>query len=176
MPQSHKKTGAASVAPLPERLAMPVVWIGGALSALLILLTLGLTTYSVFMRYVIAKPPVWVDELIGYLLVALISFGIAEAYRRGNHIAIDLLTERLPRRMVRLRWLWSDLCVLAFAVILGLSTWETIEFSRRFGSYSSGAIEIQTWIPQVPMLIGSALLGLFAAARLIGWFTKGTET
>lgn len=176
MSQSDKNTGAASVAPLSERLATPVVWIGGALSALLILLTLGLTSYSVFMRYVIAKPPVWIDELTGYLLVALISLGIAEAYRRGNHIAIDLLTERLPPRTTRLRWLWSDFCVLVFAVILGLSTWETIEFAHGFGSYSSGAIEIQTWIPQVPMLVGSVLLGVFAVARLIGGFTKGTET
>lgn len=176
MSQSDTKTGAASVAPIFERLATPVVWIGGALSAVLILSTLGLTAYSVFMRYVLSRPPVWVDELIGYLLVALVSLGVAEAYRRGNHISIDLLTERLSRRNARLRWIWSDLCVLGFSVVLGLSTWDTIEFSRSFGSYSSGAIEIQTWIPQVPMLIGSGLLGLFAVARLIGWFTKGTET
>lgn len=175
MSQADNKTGAALVVPMSERIVTPVIWIGGALSALLILFILGLTTYSVFMRYIIAKPPVWIDEVTGYLLVALISLGVAEAYRRGNHIAIDLLTERLPRSTARLRWIWSDLCVLGFAVVLGLSTWDSIEFAHSFGSYSSGAIEIQTWIPQVPLLIGAVLLGLFAVARLIGGFSRGTE-
>lgn len=159
--------------PLAERLVTPLVWLGGALSASLILLILALTAYSIFMRYVIARPPVWVDELIGYLLVALISLGVAEGYRRGNHISIDLLTENLSARLSRLRWIWSDLCVLLFAVVLGLSTWEAVEFARAFGAYSSGEIEIQSWIPQLPLLIGAILLGVFAVARLIGQLTQG---
>jgi TRAP-type C4-dicarboxylate transport system permease small subunit len=173
MLQDDSKTGAASAAPLSERLALPIVWIGGILSAGLILVTLGLTVYSVFMRYVLSRPPVWADELIGYLLVAMVSLGVAEAYRRGNHISIEILTEALGKGQSRLRWIWSDLCVLAFSVVLGLSTWEAVEFAHSFGSYSSGAIEIETWKPQVPMLIGSMLLGLFSVARLIGRFTKG---
>ncbi|WP_068110784.1 TRAP transporter small permease [Tropicimonas marinistellae] len=163
---------AASAAPFTERLLAPVVWAGGAISTLLILAALGLTTYSVFMRYVIGRPPVWIDDLTGMLLVALVMFGVAEAYRRGNHISIDLLTETLTHRGDILRWIWSDLCVLAFSVVLGLSTWEAIEFAHSFGSFTSGAIEIQSWIPQVPMLVGAILLGLFAIARLIGRVLK----
>lgn len=108
------------------------------------------------------------DELIGYLLVALVSLGAAEAYRRKNHIAIDLLTDVLPSRLQSLRWIWSDLCVLGFSVVLAVSTWDAIEFARGFGSYSSGAIEIQTWIPQLPLLIGALLMAVFAIARLLG--------
>lgn len=175
MSQGDNKNGAASAAPHTERLAAPLVWIAGAISTLLILVTLMLTVYSVFMRYVIARPPVWIDELVGYLLVGCVSLGVAEAYRRENHISIDVLTERLSLRAGRIRWIWSDLCVLAFAIVFGLSTWEAIEFAHGFGSYSSGAIEIQTWIPQVPMLIGAILMGLFAIARLMGRFMKGAE-
>jgi TRAP-type C4-dicarboxylate transport system permease small subunit len=173
MSQDPTKNGAASAASLTERLATPIVWIGGVLSAALILVTLALTVYSVFMRYVVSRPPVWIDELIGNLLGALVSLGVAEAYRRGNHISIDLLTEGLSLRNARLRWIWSDICVLAFSVVLGVSTWAAIEFARGFGSYSSGAIEIETWIPQVPMLIGAILMGMFSVARLIGRFAKG---
>lgn len=166
--------GAANAAPLSERLVTPLIWFAGVLSGLLILISLALTAYSVFMRYVMARPPVWIDELIGYLLVALISLGTAEAYRRGNHIAIDLLTEGRSALVTKLRWIWSDLCVLVFAIVLGVSTWEAIEFARMFGSYASGEIEIQTWIPQVPLLLGAILLGVFAAARLVGrFFSKG---
>ena len=173
MSQGDRNQRAASAAPFAERLARPLIWSAGAVSTLLILVTLALTVYSVFMRYVIVRPPVWIDELVGYLLVALIALGVAEAYRRDNHISIDLLTEGLRGWKSRVRWIWSDLCVLAFSVVLGMSTWEAIEFAHGFGSYSSGAIEIQTWIPMVPMLVGSVLLGLFALARLIGRFVQG---
>lgn len=163
--------GAATAAPLPERIATPLVWGAGVLSCILILTTLALTTYAVFMRYVVGSPLVWTDELNGYLLVACIFLGATEAYRRGNHIAIDLLTEKRGPFLTRLRWIWSDLCVLGFSVVLSLSTLEAIEFARMFGSFSSGEIEIETWIPQVPMLVGAILMGLFSVARLIGRFT-----
>ena len=42
-----------------------------------------------------------------------------------------------------------------------------MQFAYGFGSYSVGYIEIQTWIPQVPVLIGCVLLALMALVRLI---------
>ena len=53
-----------------------------------------------------------------------------------------------------------------FAGLLGWSAWKSIAFARAFGSYSVGYIEIETWIPQVPMLAGAFLLIVAAAARL----------
>lgn len=169
------KEGAASAAPLVERLLTPFVWVGGAISTLLILVALALTAYSVFMRYVMNRPPVWIDQFTGFLLVALVMMGVAEAYRRGNHISIDLLTENLSGGWQRLRLIWSDLCVLAFSAVLVLSTWEAIEFAHSFGSFTSGSIEIASWIPQVPILVGALLLGLFAIARLIGHVFGGSR-
>jgi TRAP-type C4-dicarboxylate transport system permease small subunit len=168
-----KKSEATSVASLPERLLTLIVRLGGAISTLLILIALALTTYSVFMRYVIGHPPVWIDQLVGYILVALVMFGVAEAYRRGNHIAIDLLTGNLSGRMDRLRQIWSDLCVLAFSLVIVISTSEAVEFARSFGSFTSGSIEIESWIPQLPLLVGGLLLGLFAIARLFGHIFRG---
>lgn len=167
--------GAASVAPLLERVLTPIVRIGGATSTLLVLAALVLTTYSVFLRYVMGRAPVWIDQLTGFVLVALVMFGVAEAYRRGSHIAIDVLTESLSCRARQLRLIWSDLCVLAFSVVLVTSTWEAVEFARDFGSYTSGSIEIESWIPQLPLLFGGLLLGLLATARLIGHMLRGTK-
>ncbi|MBD1549124.1 TRAP transporter small permease [Roseibium aggregatum] len=167
--------GAAKAAPIPERIATPIVWLGGAISALLILAVLCLTTYSVFMRYVLDRPPVWIDDLIGYVLVALVMLGVTEAYRGGNHISIDLLTGRLSRPMRKVQAVWSDLCVIAFSAALIVSTWDAIDFAISFDSYTSGSIEIASWIPQVPLLIGGILLALFAVARLLGRMFRGTR-
>ena len=55
--------------------------------------------------------------------------------------------------------------MFTLAAIIGWSAWESILFARAFGSYSVGYIEIETWIPQVPLVFGAILLGLAAIAR-----------
>jgi len=139
-----------------------------AIAAASVLVMLALVSYSVAMRYFWDAPKVWVDEVVGFMLVGSVMFAVAEALRRGEHISIDLLTEKLSPRGELLRQTWSDLCVLGFAVVLGVSTWEAVGFARSFGSFTPGPIEIESWLPQLPLLAGAVLLGLFAIARLIG--------
>lgn len=100
--------------------------------------------------------------MIGYLLVTLVMLGSAEALRRGDHIAIDLVSAQLRPRTARIQIAFSSLSVMAFAIIVGLSIWDSISFAYSFGSYSVGYIEIATWIPQAPMVLGMALLFLTA--------------
>ena len=99
--------------------------------------------------------------------------GAAEAYRRGDHIAIDLISARATGLRRRIIDFVADLAVLAFAVIVAISTWEAISFARMFGSFTSGHIVIETWILQTPILIGCVLLSLMAVIRLVerlaGW-------
>jgi len=153
------------------KLLRGLVHLGGILSALLIVLALGIVTYSVFQRYVLNTPLLWGDEFIGYLLVAIVMLGAAEALRNGDHIGIDLLSGRAGPKLARFLTLWADVAVLGFSIILGWSSWKAIEFAMDFGEYSSGYIEIQTWIPQIPLLIGSTLLGIVALTRILEQMT-----
>ena len=57
--------------------------------------------------------------------------------------------------------------MLAFAAVLGWSTWDSITFAIAFGSYSAGEIEVATWIPQIPILVGSVLFSLAAIVRIL---------
>lgn len=155
------------------RLVTGLSRIGGAVSAVLVVVVLVVVTFAIFQRYVMQTPLLWGDELIGYLLVAIVMFGAADALRGNNHISIDLLTRRAGPRLAHLLRIWFDLAVFGFAVILGWSTWQTIEFAYQFGSYSPGYIEIATWVPQVPMLIGSVLLALVALMRLVATLGRG---
>ncbi len=166
MAQSRKLEEAASASFASRWLARPVVWLGWAISAVLIVAMFAVTIYAIFMRYVVNKPLLWADEVTGWALVAIVMLGAAEAYRRGDHIAIDLISSRatgLRRQAVEFV---ADIAVLAFATIVAVSTWEAISFARMFGSYTSGHIVIETWILQTPILIGCVLLGLMAVVRL----------
>lgn len=145
------------------------------ISALLILVVLAITIYAVVQRYLLRTPVLWAYETVGMLLVTLIMLGAAEAYRQGDHISIDLLTGGVTGWKRRLVEIWSDVAVLTLAVILFYSAWHAITFARRFGSYTSGHIEIQTWIPMVPLLFGAALLALIAASRLFARLTGARQ-
>jgi TRAP-type C4-dicarboxylate transport system permease small subunit len=139
----------------------------GLLSAILILVILAIVIYAITQRYVFDTPLLWGDELNGYLLVAMIMLGGAEALRRGDHIAIDLLTGRAKGTPARLLAIWGNLAVLAFSSVLGWSAWTSIMFAYDFGSYSPGYLEVAMWIPHLPILIGAVLLALTALTRII---------
>jgi TRAP-type C4-dicarboxylate transport system permease small subunit len=161
------RTAEVAAASRVERVATAISWVAGAVAALLIVVILAVTALSVFNRYVLGRPLIGVDEATGYLVVAVVMCGAAEALRRGDHIRIDLLLDAAGPRM---RWLldaWAHASVLAFAVMLLVTAWHTVTFSRSFGAYSSGYLEMPMWIPQSTMLLGAALLALVSLVKLL---------
>ena len=146
--------------------------IAGVLSGLLIFVSFCLMIFAIFQRYFLNTPLKWGDEMLGYLLVAIVMSGVAEALRRGDHVAIDLLTSFFGIKIRALLTYLSYTAVLAFAVIFGISADEVVRFSYGFGSYSPGYLEAPMWIPQSTMIAGSVLLGLGALAGLVRSFCK----
>ena len=138
-----------------------------ALAALSVLVSLVLVCYSVAMRYFFARPEPWVDEAVGYVLVASVSFAIAEALRKGEHISVDILTERLGSLGQRFVQVLGLLAVTLTAIILVSEGWEMVAFSRMAGIRSIGYLAIPIWTAQALVPAGGALLLLAALAELL---------
>ncbi len=66
----------------------------GFLAAIFVILIL-----QIAFRYVLNAPLVWTEELARYLYIWACYLGAAVALRRGNHIVIALVLERLPPRV-----------------------------------------------------------------------------
>lgn len=137
------------------------------LSALGILFSLAAIGAAVVLRYVFNAAPVWVDELVGFTLVAVVLLGAAASLRHGEHIAVDLIFTRLGpvgrRRMV----LWSALATLAVAVLLVVNGYSAIALAKMLGLLSEGYLEWPVWILMLLLPAGGVLLGL--AAIEVGW-------
>ena len=174
MKYENHKNGADYTAPIVAKVIYAMAWTGGVLSSLLILIALGFTLVSVFWRYILEDPLLWPEDLTGWTLVGLIMLGTSEAYRRGDHISIDLLSNYLSPRQKKLQSTWSHCVVFVFAFVVGLSSWEAISFAYDFGAYTSGSVEVPSWIPKIPMLIGATLMGLTAIAKIIETSNSGT--
>ena len=138
-----------------------------AVAAASVLAMLALVSYSVGMRYLLNKPEPWVDEIVGYLLVGSVMFAVAETLRRGEHISIDLLTDRLRPRARRAAAVFSLIAVLATAAALLWEGWATVAFARMLGLMTEGYVTLPLWTLQLMVPIGGALLLLACLAELL---------
>ena len=112
-----------------DRLVRRLATLGIALAAIALIASMALIVYSVAMRYALNQPVVWVDELVGYLLVATVMLAAADALLEGEHIAVDIVTERLSSRGRRLTLLGGLVAVAASAVLLAVEGVDMVRFS-----------------------------------------------
>jgi TRAP-type C4-dicarboxylate transport system permease small subunit len=73
---------------------------------------------QVAFRYVLATPLTWTEELARYLYIWACWLGAPIAMRRGNHIVIAFVQERLPSRLARAVCLVTEAAALVFLVQL----------------------------------------------------------
>lgn len=130
------------------------------LAAAGLLLSLALIAWAVVMRYVFNAAPVWVDEVVGFLLVAVVMLAAAQTLRRGEHIAVDLLSGFLSGKGHRLARLWSAATTLMVALVLIINGWETASLARSLGLLTEGNLEWPTWWLMLLLPLGGALLAL----------------
>src|SRR5438552_5111971 len=149
-----------------DRIVAWLATLGLALAAIALLTSLALIVYSVAMRYFVNQPQAWIDEAVGYLLVASVMLAAAAALRDGEHICVDIVTEKLSSRGRRVIAFAGLIAVAVTAALLVFEGYGTVAFSRMVGLRSNGYLALPLWIPQLLIPVGAALLGLAAIAAL----------
>ena len=136
----------------------------GAIAALTVMAMCLLITGAVFVRYVFNAPLVWVPEIVGYLMVALIFLSLGEAMLAGSHIRIDLFISRIPKRP---RDMLELLTLTLSTGVAGFFAWHGVKTMLRSYEYDRndafGALNTPLYIPQVAMPIGLSILTLVLA-------------
>lgn len=136
----------------------------GAIAALTILAMCLLITGAVFVRYVFGIPVVWVPEIVGYLMVALVFLALGDAMLAGSHIRIDLFVSRIPKRLRDI----LELFTLTLSTgVAGFFAWHGVKTMLRSYEYGRsdafGALNTPLYIPQVALPIGLSILTLVLA-------------
>lgn len=131
-----------------------------------VLVSLALIAWAVVMRYAFNRAPVWVDDTVGFLLVAIVMLAAAQTLRHGEHINVDMLTTRLGPRGQRWARAWSALAALAVSLVLLVNGWQTAMFSRQLGIVAEGQIEVPVFWLQLLLPLGGALMALVALEAL----------
>ena len=140
----------------------------GVFAALLIVPLILATCYEVLSRYTFNAPTIWAFE-VGYMLTGS-HFLLAMAYtlREGQHIRIDIFSEKFSQRTRA----WIDL--VCYAVLLPLTVWLTLALLRHlWHGYTQGersgqsALNLPVWPFRLVFVVAFALLALQVIAEVI---------
>lgn len=144
-----------------DKLYLACIWIAGTAIFFMSLII----PFGVFTRYVLGTGSAW-PEPIAILLMMLFTFiGTAAAYRAGAHIAVAMLTDRLPESMKR------SAEVLVHALMLLICAFVVWYGTRLCMETMNQSISELTWLPvgvtYAAIPIGSAVTLLFVLEHLI---------
>jgi TRAP-type C4-dicarboxylate transport system permease small subunit len=125
---------------------------------------------DVVCKLLLGRPIIATIEIVStYYMVALVFLPLAFVDRMGGHIAADLLTRAMGRRLRALTLWLMDLLVLA---TIGLLFWHTLdEAIRRTADgevWRSGEYLLPVWPSRWLLPIGSGMMAISVLIRLIG--------
>lgn len=96
-------------------------------SGALIIAVMALTVYNILGRWLFDEPFRGTVELTQLAMMGIVYLGMAYAQDKGNHIAVDLLYNKLPRPVrIALDWFGTLLSL----VILAVLAWQLYEYSE----------------------------------------------
>jgi len=129
-----------------------------------------LVVVDVFLRAVANRSTLIAEEMGGYLLVLIAYLGMAEAYKLGRHIRVDIVSKRLTGKVRA--WIDVGLSFIGLVALL-VVIWRAVIMVYR--SYAGnviipGIFLTPVYLPQTLVVIGLAALALQCAVDLTGSF------
>lgn len=128
----------------------------GVLATLLAFMTV-LTFVQVVLRYAFNSGLVWSLEATTYSFAALVLVGMSYGVRTQTHIAVDLFTRRMPKRLRRYVNLVAIIACLVYAVLMLYGSSVFVDRLLTLGNYARD-IASPKWLLTVTMPLGFTLL------------------
>jgi TRAP-type C4-dicarboxylate transport system permease small subunit len=111
-------------------------------------------------------------EAAGMCLAASTFFGLAHTFRRGGHVRINLIVDKLPPHW---RHRVEILACLLGTVVVSFLAWHVASLalqSHAFNDVSPGLLAMPFWIPQTGVAIGVTALAIAFIDELV-WLIGG---
>ena len=106
----------------------------------LFVVTVAITAYEVFMRYVFNAPTIWVHELAVALAATCFVVGGPLVHQRQQHITISVVYDRLGPAAQRWARMLSSLLTLVFCVLLAYAAFHQSTVALQAGETTGTAL------------------------------------
>lgn len=129
-------------------------------AGLLIVLSIVVTTLDVASRAVTGKSVPGALESGELLMVGIVYLAVANTQRRNQHVAVSVVSDRLPPRVSKA--LFRGIMVVV-AAVLAIAAWQTgvrsVE-SFNLGEYRYGLVNFPLWPARMLVTFGLAVLAI----------------
>lgn len=145
--------------------------IESAFSIILFLFGIGISLYSVFMRYIVGTSQSWATEIYTMLLVWAIFIGFSSALKEDKHIAIDVVYERLSPALQNFCQIITLVVGAAFSIFI---IWTGMEMVTTAYDQQIKTIDVgfPIWINYLIMPIAGTLLFIRFCEKAYRYFVK----
>ncbi len=152
-----------------------IVVVGGHFGAALIVIILFLTMYEIILRYVFNNAPMIADEITAYMLVAVVSVGLAYRWREGGHVRVEALVSRLPAKAQYWLRLFTLSVTLFFTVMVTIGSFTVVGRTMQYNLKSNSWLRIPIIWPQLFIPLGFILLSAYILGAICRHLMKRKE-
>jgi TRAP-type C4-dicarboxylate transport system permease small subunit len=136
------------------------------LTAILLVVAVALNFANIIGRYVLNAPIASAEEVMLFLLVAVVFLGNSVVSWEGKQIRMDVFLHVLPSALRLWLEFIADLAMIAVSLILIGLAWPVIHMLAEFDQRSQAA-DVPLYIPQALIPIGLGLNAILTVGRLI---------
>jgi TRAP-type C4-dicarboxylate transport system permease small subunit len=137
-----------------------------SISAVLLIIAIVVNCANVIGRYVFSYPFAAAEEIMLFLLVAIVFFGNSVVAFQGRQIRMDIFLLALPTRVRRWIDIISDIVALAVSALLIAFGWPVITMLAEFDQRSQAA-DLPLVVPQSAIPVGLGLTIIFLCSRIV---------
>ncbi|QHG63672.1 TRAP transporter small permease [Pseudomonas putida] len=137
------------------------IWVAG-----LSVLTMSLIIpWGIFARYVLGTGSSW-PEPVAILLMVLFTFiGAAASYRAGAHMAVAMITDRLPEPVRRVVAVFTQLLMVGVCLFM---TWYGYKLCvTTWNQYMASLPSVRVGMSYAPIPVGGVLTLIFVLEKLL---------
>ncbi len=117
--------------------------------------------WQVISRYIMSSPSSYTDELAGFLLIWVGLLGSAYVAGKREHLAIDLLLQRSPKKRKFKLEIIISVIVILFAVIVMVIGGSWLVYTRFFLLVKSAALGLPLGVVYLVLPISGLLIAYF---------------
>lgn len=136
-----------------------------ALASVMIVVLIAIFGWLVYGRYILNATPTWVEQAALLMVVWITFLGAAVGVRRGTHLSVDFIRTALPAPLRRLAFLICSIALIFFGAMLA---WQGYVMFERTARRAIPLLGISEGWRAVPVVIGGAMICLFALDDLVG--------
>jgi C4-dicarboxylate transporter DctM subunit len=133
-----------------------------------------LTTADVIGRYIFNTPLTGAFELTEFMMAVVIAFGLSYTQVKKGHVNVDVVTEKLSKRV---QAVINSITCLMFLCLFVLISWRLILYAERLRLANQTSASL--YIPVFPFIdlvaLGGIILCLVLVADLLGYLAEATK-